>query len=258
MIKKLLENQRTLMIAGAISSLCLIILAIVSLFDSTEILGINRWIKPMKFFVSTAIYVWTVAVYLFYLKGYKKSTFVISWGMVLIFAVELGAVVLQAARGTTSHFNIKEPFDGILFAVMGIFIVGNTLLAAYLLFLYFTGEIDLPKSIVWGMRCGLILFLAASFEGGYMSTQMAHTVGAADGGAGLPMVNWSIKNGDLRVAHFFGMHAFQAVPLFAYTLEKYNIKSPTAWTFIFAAVYFVIFTLLFIQALNGQPLFAGF
>ncbi|MDQ3180869.1 MAG: hypothetical protein M3Q33_10155 [Acidobacteriota bacterium] len=258
MIKDLFEKQRPLMIAGIISLVCFAVLAIVSLFDSTQILGINRWIKPMKFFISIAVFVWTTAVYLNFLKGYIKSVRFISWGMIFIFFIEMFIIVTQAVRGTTSHFNIKMPFDAMLFAVMGISIALNTLLAAYLLFLYFTAEIDLPKSIVWGMRLGLILFLASNFEGGYMSAQIGHSVGVADGGAGLPLVNWSTKGGDLRVAHFIGMHAFQVVPFFAYTLEKYKIKSSTLWTYVFALFYFVIFTLIFVQALLGKPLFAGF
>ena len=258
MINELLKNQRTLMIAGLMSFLCFLILGIVSLFDSTEILGINRWIKPIKFFISMTIFLWTTAIYLYFLKGYVKSARFISWAMILIFFVEMFIVVMQAMRGTTSHFNNKTSFDGMLYGVMGISIVLNTLLAAYLLFLYFRAEIDLPQSIVWGMRLGLILFLASSFEGGYMSAQIGHSVGVTDGGAGLPVVNWSTKGGDLRVAHFFGMHAFQAVPFFAYTLEKYRIKTPIVWTFIFALGYLSLFTFLFIQALHGQPLFAGF
>lgn len=258
MIKQLFEDQKPLMIAGAISLMCFVILAIISLFDSTQILGINRWIKPMKFFVSITIFVWTVAIYLNFLKNYKKSGTFISWGMIFIFLVEMFIIIMQAARGTTSHFNIKNPFDGILFGVMGLAIALNTLLAVYLLFLYFKAEINLLKSIVWGMRLGLILFIAASFEGAYMAQQIGHSVGVTDGGAGLPIVNWSTKGGDLRVAHFIGMHAFQVVPFFAYTLEKYGVKSSTFWTFVFAFVYFAIFTGVFVQALLGKPLFAGF
>jgi len=258
MINELFEKQRLLMMAGAISLMCCVILAVVSLFDSTEILGINRWIKPMKFFVSIAIFVWTTAVYLNFLKDYAKSVRFISRATVFIFFIEMFIIVMQAARGSTSHYNNKTLFDETLFTIMGVSIAFSALLAGYLLFLYFKAEIEVPKTIVWGMRLGLILFLAACFEGGYMSAQIGHSVGVADGGAGLPIVNWSTKGGDLRVAHFVGMHAFQAVPFFAYTLEKYNIKSSTAWTFIFAAVYFATFTFLFVQALNGQPLFAGF
>ena len=246
------------MIAGAISLACFVILVIVAAFDSTTVLGINRWIKPMKFFVSITIFVWTVAIYLNFLKDAAKPARFISWGMIFVFFVEMFIVVMQAIRGTTSHFNIKTPLDGILFAVMGLAIVFNTILAAYLLYLYLKAEIDLPKAIVWGMRLGLILFLVSSFEGGYMSAQTGHAVGVTDGGAGLPVVNWSTNGGDLRVAHFIGMHAFQAVPFFAYTLEKYKVRSATLATFVFALIYFAVFTAVFVQALLGKPLFAGF
>ena len=258
MIKELYENQKPLITAGAASFLCLVILAIVFLFDSTEILGINRWIKPMKFFVSIAIFLWTTAIYLYHLKGYPKSKTLISRGMIFLLTVEMIIITGQAARDTTSHFNQGTFFDSMLFATMGVGIALSSLLAAYLLFLYFKGEVALPNSIVWGMRLGLILFLASSLVGGYMSGHLAHSVGGTDGGAGLPIVNWSTTSGDLRVSHFFGMHAFQVVPFFAYTLEKYKIKSATVLTFIFAAAYFLIFTFLFVQALSGQPLFAGF
>jgi len=254
MIKKLFETERPLMIAGVVSFICFIVLAVVSLVDGSEILGINRWIKPMKFFVSITIFVWTTAVYLSFLDGYKKASRFISWGMIFIFLIEMIIIVGQAARGTTSHFNVKTPIDGMLFSIMGLAIVVNTVLAAYLLFLYLKAEIDLPPAIVRGMRLGLILFLAASLEGGYMSAQLGHTVGAADGGAGgLPLINWSTKGGDLRVAHFVGMHAFQAVPLFAWTLEKFQVKSAALWTFVFAAVYLAFFTFVFVQALLGKP-----
>ncbi len=258
MIKDLFNKQRPLMIAGAVSLICFVVLAIIAPFDSIQILGINRWIKPLKFFISVTIFVWTVAIYLNFLNDCKKSARFISWGMILVFFIELSIIVMQALRGTTSHFNIKTAFDGMLFSIMGLAIAFNTLLAAYLLYLYFKVEIDLPHSIVWGMRLGLILFLAASFEGAYMSAILRHGVGVADGGAGLPFVNWSTKGGDLRVAHFIGMHAFQAVPLFAYTLERYKARSATLWTFVFALVYAAIFTAFFIQALLGKPLFAGF
>lgn len=254
MIRELFNRQRPLMIAGVVSLACFVVLAVVSLFDPTEILGVNRWIKPMKFFVSIAIFVWTAAVYLDFLKDRPKSARLISGGMISIFLIEMAIVTGQAARGTTSHFNVATPFDGILFSIMGLAIMLNTALAAYLLYLYFTAEIELPASVLWGMRLGLILFLASCLEGGYMSSQLGHAVGVPDGGAGLPLVNWSTRGGDLRIAHFFGMHAFQAVPLFAYTLERYNIKSPVLRTFLFAAAYFAIFTFLFAQALLGKPL----
>lgn len=256
--KNLWQNQRVLMATGLVMLLFTVILAIISLFDSQQILGINRWIKPMKFTVSTWVYLWTVAVYLNFINGYEKSKRVISWSISALFAGEIFLVVMQAARGTTSHFNYSSAFNNLVFSIMGLLILINTFLVIYLTYLYFRAEIDLPEALIWGMRLGLILFLLASVEGGYMSAQVGHAVGVADGGAGLPVVNWSTEGGDLRAAHFVGMHAFQAVPIFALMLvwlqKRFSPVRPAAFTIIFALVYLASFTLIFVQALKGKPL----
>lgn len=246
------------MATGLIMLLLTVILAIISLFDSQQILGINRWIKPMKFTFSTCIYLWTVAVFLRFVNGFETSKRIIGWGISMLFAGEIFLVIMQAARGTTSHFNVAKPFDAIVFSTMGFLIAVNTLLVIYLAYLYFRAEINLPKAVIWGMRLGLLIFLAASVEGGYMSAQIGHAVGVKDGGAGLPVVNWSTEGGDLRAAHFVGMHAFQAIPVFALMLERLQKRfspiRPVAFTIIFALVYFAAFTLVFAQALKGKPL----
>ncbi|MEO7674674.1 MAG: hypothetical protein ABIU09_11435 [Pyrinomonadaceae bacterium] len=257
MIAELFREHRALTIAGAISFACFVIFSAAMLFDSTQVLGINRWIKPVKFFISIAIFLWTVAVYLKHVKGGEKLAAILSWAFILIFTIEMVVIVLQSARGTTSHFNNSTAFDGMMYAIMGLSIAASTILTGIIAFLYFRSEIDLPRSIVWGMRLGLVVFLAGSFEGGYMSTQIGHAVGVADGGAGLPLVNWSTTGGDLRVAHFLGLHAFQAVPLFAYMLERLRVGMSTPLTAGFAFIYFSIFTLVFVQALLGRPLLAG-
>jgi hypothetical protein len=253
MIRDLWEKQQPLLIAGLVSLVCAVILAIVSLFDSTQILGINRWIKPIKFFTSITIFVWTIAIYLNFLRGYEKTARRISWLIIGIFLIEMIIIVIQATRGTTSHFNHATPLDDMLFSIMGLAIVVNTLTVAYLLYLYFAAEIELPKTIRWGIRLGMIIFLLGSVEGGYMSTQIGHSVGVTDGGRGLPFVNWSTEGGDLRIAHFMGLHAIQAIPFAAWLLESFKLRSAMALIFLFAFSYLALFSFLFVQALNGQP-----
>jgi len=242
------------MIAGLVSFLCFIVTLALTQFDSTLILGINRWIKPMKFFISIAIFLWTIAIFLDQLKDDERFSRRLSWVMIAVFVIEMVAVTGQAMRGTTSHFNIQKPLDGAIFSVMGIAILINTVLVAMLLYRYFKRDIDLPPAILWGIRLGLILFLFGSIQGGYMSAQLGHTVGAPDGGPGLPIVNWSTIAGDLRIAHFLGLHSLQAVPLFAVAIERLRVSARTALTVGFAAVYFGIFFYLFAQALVGKPL----
>ena len=258
-LQNLWRGQTALILAGGGFLILLIILAVVSIFDSQQILGINRWIKPMKFASSITIFLWTLAIYLQFLpSAFQKSKTVIAWGAILLMTGEIMIIVGQAARGTTSHFNVKNVFDGTLFAVMGLMIVINALLCMYLLFLYFRADFALPTAVIWGLRLGLILFLLANFEGGYMSAQLGHTVGAMDGGHGLPFLNWSVTDGDLRVAHFIGLHALQAIPLaalfFQFLREKFALPAPTVWTTVFALLYFSAFSLVFAQALLGKPL----
>jgi hypothetical protein len=215
--------------------------------------------KPVKFANSIAIYLWTLAFYLYFTTGAEKSKRVIARGAAAMLTGEIILIVMQAARGTSSHFNNSSAFDGAVFSLMGLMIFVNTLLVIYLTYLYFRTHFNLPEAIVWGMRFGLILFLLASFQGAYMSAQTGHAVGVADGGTGLPLFNWSTEGGDLRVAHFVGMHALQAIPLFALMLvrlqKRFSPIRPLALTIVFAIVYGAAFTLVFVQALKGKPLF---
>ena len=67
MFSKLFNDQRPLMIAGIIFFVGALIMAILTTFDTTQILGINRWVKPLKFYFSVGVFLWTIAVYLAHL-----------------------------------------------------------------------------------------------------------------------------------------------------------------------------------------------
>ena len=82
----------------------------------------------------------------------------------------------------------------------------------------------------------------------------AHTVGAADGGPGLPFVNWSTQHGDLRIAHFAGMHALQVLPLTGWFLSRFQGRRSVSYTVAFAILYFGFALLLGIMAWQGRPL----
>ena len=227
-------------------------------FDDRQILGLNPWIKPMKFLVSIAIYTWTIAWLLAYISGPRWAKSTIAWGTAVAMLLEVACIVLQAARGIPSHFNFSTPFDATVFSVMGSMIAVNTLLAVLLLALFFIRPMELPKAILWGIRLGMVIFLLGSALGNEMVNRLSHTIGAPDGGPGLPLVNWSTTAGDLRIAHLIGLHGLQILPLVGFLFSRRqkgdNDRRPLGYLTLFALGYAGIMFLFLLQALQGKPM----
>jgi hypothetical protein len=235
---------------GWISFAGTLVCALMTQFSDIIVLGINAWIKPMKFFVSIAIFCWTMAWYMIYLKQQRKVR-VYSWMVVLVMSYELFVITWQAANGRLSHFNITKPLYQVLFTLMGVAISILVAWTGYIGYLFFRQKkFTASMPYIWGIRLGITIFVIFSFEGGLMASFLSHTVGAPDGSTGLPVVNWSTQYGDLRVAHFIGVHALQLLPLFGYYMAKNNHSVK-----IFSAAYFLFTTMLLVQALMSIPLF---
>ncbi len=228
----------------------IICLALVRI-SSTQVLGTSAWYKPFKFFLSTTIFVWSMGWFVFYLDK-PTTTQWYSWILIALFTIENVYIMIQAARGLTSHFNVSTPFYSMMWSVMAFAAVGISIITAVVGTSFFTNQFpDLPASYLWGIRMGLIIFVIFSMEGLAMGARMAHTVGGADGSSGIAVTNWSTHFGDLRIAHFFGMHALQLLPLLGFYMIK-NTRGVVFVSMLYAA--FVVAT--FVQALRGKPLVA--
>lgn len=236
------------------------VLAVVSQFDDTTVLGINRWIKPMKFAISIAIFQWTMAWLMRSIEGANVGVRLVSWVIFAAMLAEIVPIIGQAARGRLSHFNVATAFDGAVFILMGVMIGISTLATVYALVLFFTNPGPIPPAYLWGIRIGLLLFIVFSVEGGLMASRLAHSVGVPDGGPGLPFVNWSTRGGDLRIAHFVGIHALQAIPIVGFLLGRLGDRMTpvnAVWlTIVFGVVYAAVTSWLFLQALAGRPFIA--
>jgi hypothetical protein len=223
-----------------------------AVFDDRLVNGTNPWLKPLKFEISIIVFNLTVR----WMSTCVGSSLVSAVVAIAMF-VEITAIVLQASRGTLSHYNTSSAFNAAVFSSMAVAIVANTLAMTWLLALFFAPQPQLPPAILWGIRLGLLLFLAASLQGFQMVSNRGHTVGAADGGPGLPLLRWSTKAGDLRIAHFIGLHGLQLLPLLGYLLSRSDRQSGS----LAVAIAFVLMASAFVgvlrQAWAGRPFIGG-
>ncbi|MGI4885555.1 MAG: hypothetical protein ACRYFR_11405 [Janthinobacterium lividum] len=226
--------------------------------DHRLVAGGLVWAKPLKFALSGTAYLWTLGWLLADLPAAaQRAVRRLSAGVALSMVVEIVVIFAQAGRGVSSHYNQSSALNGVLFGLMGVFIVLNTALVAWALYLAWRHRPHGPAGYVWGLRLGLLVFLVGSALGGFMIHAHQHTVGAPDGGPGLPGLGWSTAAGDLRVAHFLGLHALQALPLLGGALSRWAPRRAVAGTWVGTALYAAAVGALLLGALAGRPLWAG-
>lgn len=178
------------------------------------------WVKPLKFLISSGIYIFTFGYFTSLYPFSKRKKSILNNFVAWTLLVETAIIVGQGIRGVQSHYNIHSLVDGLLFAAMGILIAVNVLVMVYYVIETIRLKMNTSKSIQWSILLGWVVLIIGSLVGGQMISQMSHNVGVADGESGLPLVNWSTIAGDLRIAHFFGIHGMQIIPLFAFGISK--------------------------------------
>jgi hypothetical protein len=236
---------------GMLHWILLAVVLVAMAFDHRELVGINIWVKPAKFLISSGIYLWTLGWLLNYVEAPIVARSSLGTIASLILFLENIAIIGQSIRGERSHFNISTSFNAAIFSIMGIMIALNTILLIVLLWWFFTKAAPMPAGALWGCRLGVLLAVLASFEGAYMAQSLAHTVGMKDGGPGVPFLNWSTQAGDLRISHFIGLHGLQVLPLGGFLLSEFGAS---AGVFILALFHYGAFALTLLQALAKKPL----
>jgi hypothetical protein len=230
--------------------------------DSREFLGVDNWVKPLKFEIALGIYTLSLAFFARFLPaGTASSRTYRIYVAAIAFAVVIEQVWIGGAAmlGTNSHFN-PSPFGQIVYSVMGAAAVLLTSASTvYAVAIARNRDTGLSSVVKEGVVVGLALVLPLTLlTAGTMSGLGSHFVGGSGSDAGgLPLMGWSRDGGDLRVAHFFATHALHFVPAFALAsawLFGRKRRLPLR-LFIVAFTAFVLFT--FVQALMGRP-FIGF
>lgn len=241
--------------------------------DPRTIAGAPAWLKPAKFGLSTAIYGFTLLWVFSAIPTWTRTRTIVGAITAGVFVGEVAIIAAQAWRGTTSHFNVATPLDAALFSLMGAGILLQTLASIAVAVALWRQPIG-DRARGWALRLGMTITILGGAAGGLMVTPTAaqleqarqtrtmpvagaHTVGAADGGAGLPGTGWSTDHGDLRIPHFVGLHAIQLLPLMLLALpRRWPERVRARLVMVAAASYVSLFALLLWQALRGESLVA--
>ncbi|MDT0331896.1 hypothetical protein [Nocardiopsis lambiniae] len=275
-VRAIIDLHRPLTLT-ALLSLGLLLVSVTGLvLDDRIINGDPAWLKPTKFAISAIVYNLTLAWLLSLVTRRRRTAWWLGTVIAVMLAGELVAITLQVVRGQVSHFNNATFFDTAVYGLMAVMITTVwlvTLAIGVLLLVQRLGE----RSITVAIRAGIAIALAGMAvaflmtmptaeqmvtlrEGNASDVIGAHTVGLPDGGPGLPLVGWSTVAGDLRVAHFVGLHGLQVIILFALLLTVLAHRYPrltsdalrTRLVLVASGSYAGLVVLLTWQALRGQ------
>ncbi|WP_110514806.1 hypothetical protein [Herpetosiphon llansteffanensis] len=243
--------------------------------DPREVLGQPVWMKSLKFAFSFVVYAPTVLWMFSYVKVRPRLMRFVLDACAAALSIEIVLFIIQAVRGQPMHFNIATPIDETLWSIMGttiaVFYMINII--GFVVFLRQKPVAD--RAFILSLKLGMALMLIG-FGLGFLMTspspdQMnileaggsvpaigAHTVGAADGGRGIAVLGWSTEHGDLRIAHFIGIHGAQVLALIGWLLytakQRFSDKQRLALIWGAAVAYLGLVASVTVQALRGQAL----
>lgn len=264
-----MTQRQPLLVFTTAAMLLLALICLLGLgLDPRQLTGAPLWLKPLKFSLSVLIYTATLAWMLALLPPSRTARRVgdVIAGMLLL---EMVCIAGQAARGANSHFNMAVP-DRYIFSLMGIAITVVFVLTFVASFLLLRSASGPGATLKLAVAAGLFVTAIGAGLGGLMLLPSPeqreilargemppllghHTVGAPDGGPGLPLTHWSTTHGDLRVAHFVGLHGMQVIPLLAFLLLE-NARRPRFGVAALTASYLALMGIVLLQAYRAQPL----
>jgi len=257
-VRDLIARQPLLARTALATLLLAIPAALLTLVDPRLLDGVSVWTKPFKFLVSTAFFLGTLAWFYALLPEDVRRGRSARWLAAIAVATavfEVAYITVQGARGEASHFNTATPLSAAMFSLMGIAAVILAACSPWLAVLIARHNRTAPPVYRHAVLLGLWLtFGLGAIAGMYLGSHGTHWVGgtASDAG-GLPLFGWSRDGGDLRIAHFLGIHAMQILPLLGWWLRD-RVQGGRALVTVAAALLSVVTVGVFVQALLGQPL----
>lgn len=211
---------------GAVFLALVPLLAATAGLDDRTLFGRSPWDKPVRFALSLGVYAITIAIAVHWLQA---RTRVLGWHWfspvltgTLVF--ELTWIMLQAARGSDSHFNERTAFESLMFSLMG---VGASIMSLAVLWLglaasrlVWLASTVKDRLIALGVALG---FVASGFLlpwTGEALVDAGRSQSAVEAAITMPLLGWRLDGSDPRPAHFVAAHLMQVLPLLALWLAR--------------------------------------
>ncbi|MCX5381133.1 hypothetical protein [Streptomyces sp. NBC_00091] len=223
--------HRPLLVCAALMLGLVLVSGVGLVVDGRTLLDEPVWVKPLKFGFAFALYAGTLAWLLTKLTRGRRLGRWVGTVFAVAATLEVGAITVQAARGTFSHFNADQS-DPVTLALVPLLsfgvlvIVIAQLVLAVVVLIQRTGGAALKRAIRAGLALATFGMLVPVFwmvtevhartvtdaNGRSVPMYQGHGIGDPDG-HGMPLTNWSATGGDFRVPHFFALHGIQVLLL---------------------------------------------
>jgi hypothetical protein len=245
-------RERRLAVFGAVLLALLLPMAVAWGFDDRLLRGVNVWLKPMKFAFSIGLLSLTTAWFAGHLPAGPRAGRAMNWIVWLLIGAgsfELAYITLQAGLGQGSHYNVGDAWHATMYTLMGIGAMVLTATQPMLAWqLYRHPDPAQPAAYRQAVLLGLVLtFVFGASAGGVLSGLQPPS-----GGATMPLFGWSLGGGDLRPAHFVGIHAEQVLPLIGFATVALGVRRAKAVVWAATLAYSALFGMLMAWGLFGR------
>lgn len=257
LVDRLLRDEPLFTIAGFFLVLIALPTLLLIAVDTRTFQGQSVWLKPLKFELSIAMFLLTLAFYARYLpEGMTART-----DYKIYSAIVVGCAIMEmiwiagaASFATASHFN-TNPTMARIYGLMGLIAV--VLTSASLVYGIAILRSGNRSPLTTAIGIGLILTFALTIIVAFkLAGNGGHFVGEISAGQTVPLLKWSQEVGDLRVPHFFATHAMHFIPVAALAVFAIATRLFAHGTIIGLSIVYAMFTLVtFAQALSGRPFF---
>lgn len=256
----LYQQEPVLLIFAAMLAAMMLPTFFAYLAETRTFNGINVWIKPLKFMSSAAIFLITLALFMPFLDRSQRERPAVRnaiWVISVFLMLEILYITFRASRAEASHFNRETALNIALYAWMGVTILIATVLSGWIGWLILRSRNAIARpDLRYAIGIGLLVGTAlGSLTAAYMGTQSDHWVGGVRTDAGGSFFfGWSRTGGDLRVAHFIGLHAMQGIPLIGWLVSAIAPAFTRPAVNIAVVLWIVVTVATFAQAVAERAL----